>query len=115
MVVMGKLIVRLSSEMDSDIRKIANSKKENIAKNILYVRDAKQLSSILSSQRMLLLLTLYGEELDISTTAKKLKRKQEAISRDATILESAGIIEKIKKGKKVYLKPKVKKIEIEFC
>ena len=114
--VMNKLVVKIVSDMDEDIRKIFNPKEaKKMPSNILYVRDVKQLSSILSSERLSLLLNLCKGSADVSTTAKKLGRKQEAISRDATILEAAGIITKVKKGKSVYLKPRIKKIEIEFC
>ena len=113
---MDSCVVRFGSS-DEDIKKIFENPKEakKMPNNILYVRDAKQLASILSSERLSLLLNLYKENMDVSTTAKKLGRKQEAISRDASILEAAGIITKTKKGKNVYLKPKIKKIEIEFC
>lgn len=100
--------------MDSDIKDLFNSKTKIKSKNVLYVDNAKQLNSILSSERLSLLLSLQKNLMDISTTAKKLNRKQEAISRDAKILEETGIIKKIKKGKYTYLKSKIKKIEIDF-
>jgi len=114
--VMNNCVIRFGSS-DEDIKKIFQNPKEakKMPNNVLYVRDAKQLASILSSERLSLLLNLYKENMDVSTTAKKLGRKQEAISRDASILEAAGMITKTKKGKSVYLKPKIKKIEIEFC
>jgi predicted transcriptional regulator len=113
---MDKLVIKLSSEMDSDIKDLFSPKKSiNIPKNILYVNNSKQLSSILSSERLALLLNLNKTKMDVSTTAKKLNRKQEAISRDATILEQFGLIKKTKKGKQVFLEPRIKKIEIEFC
>jgi len=111
---MGKLIIRNVLQWDDDIRGLAKSKISKSSKRILYVRDSKQLASILSSERLSLLIDLNKEQKDVSTVAKKLGRKQEAISRDATILEAAGLLKKIRKGKNTYLVPTVKKIEIEL-
>ncbi len=111
---MDKLVIKLESEMDKDIRKVFNPKEaSNLPGHTLYVKDAGQLSNILSSGRLLLLLDLKNSQ-NVSEVAKKTGRKQEAISRDATILENAGLIKKTKKGRQTFLKTKVKKIEIDL-
>lgn len=111
---MNKLIIKLESEMNADIRRVFNPKEAiNLPENTLYVKDAQQLSNILSSGKLLLLLDLKKSQ-NVSEVAEKTGRKQEAISRDASILESAGLITKTKKGRQTYLKTKVKKIEIDL-
>lgn len=110
---MDKLIVRNVKNWDSDILKLAKSKESNSYQRILYVRDAKQLSSILSSKRLSLLFDL-DKSKNVSELVKKSKRKQEAISRDLTLLESFDLIKKEKKGREVFIKKKVKKIEIQL-
>ncbi len=111
---MSKLVIKLSSEMDDDIRKAFDSKKSaSLPPHILYVKNAKQLSNILSSGRIMLLLDL-DKSKNVSELTKKTGRKQEAISRDATILEAAGLITKTKKGRQTFLKTRVKKIEIDL-
>jgi predicted transcriptional regulator len=111
---MDKLIIRHESRSDQDIRDLANKDiKTPDYQRILYVKDAKQLASILSSKRMSLLFDLKKSK-NVSELTKQTGRKQEAISRDATILESAGLITKTKKGRKTFLKTRVKKIEIDL-
>ncbi|MDD3083498.1 MAG: hypothetical protein PHP82_00560 [Candidatus ainarchaeum sp.] len=111
---MGKLIIRHESRSDQDIRDLFNSNIDTPnSQRILYVKDAKQLSSILSSERMSMLFDL-NESKNVSELTKKTGRKQEAISRDASILEAAGLITKTKKGRQTFLKTRVKKIEIDL-
>jgi predicted transcriptional regulator len=112
-IIMDKLIIRNVLKWDDDIRNVAKSKASELNQRILYVKDAKQLASILSSERMSLLFDLKKSK-NVSELTKQTGRKQEAISRDATILESAGLITKTKKGRKTFLKTRVKKIEIDL-
>ena len=110
---MGPLYVRFVSKMDDDIKDVFNPNIKIYSKKVLYVKDVAQLSSILSSKRLALLLDWVAQD-NVSNTAKKLGRKQEAISRDAKLLEEKGLITRTKKGRETFLKTKVKKIIIEF-
>lgn len=110
---MNKLIVRNVKNWDDDIRNVFEDKNAPSYQRILYVRDAKQLSSILSSKRLSLLFDL-DKSKNVSEIVKKSKRKQEAVSRDLTLLESFDLIKKEKKGREVFIKKKVKKIEIQL-
>jgi len=112
--VMEKLIIKLYSNLDNDIRKVFDPGKVlDLPKKVLYVDNAEQLNSILSSKRLSLLIDL-KKPVSVSSISKKTGRKQEAISRDATILEQAGLITKTKKGRQTFLKTRVKKIEIDL-
>ena len=114
-VIMDKLIIKVGANPINDLRSVwKNPTKDKMGKYYTYVNTTSELQSLLSSQRLSLIMEVMKEQNDISTTAKKLGRKQEAISRDATILAQAGIITKTKKGKNTFLKPRIKKIEIDF-
>lgn len=114
MIVVKKLIIRHVSRSDKDLIDLANPKKKTPDyQRILYVKDAAQLNSILSSERLSLIFDLKNSQ-NVSELTKKTGRKQEAISRDATILEAAGLITKTKKGRQTFLKTRVKKIEIDL-
>ena len=110
---MDKLIIRNIENWDDDIRNLFKNKNVPDNQRILYVRDAKQLSSILSSKRLSLLFDL-DKSKNVSEIVKSSKRKQEAVSRDLTLLESFNLIKKTKKGREVLIKKNVNKIQIEF-
>lgn len=114
MVIMEKLVIRHVSRSDQDLMDLVNPKKKTPDyQHILYVKDAAQLNSILSSERLSLIFDLKKSQ-NVSEIVKRTGRKQEAISRDATMLEHYGLITKKKLGRKTYLKTRVKKIEIDL-
>lgn len=82
----------------------------------IYVKDAKEGLELLSSERIGLLkeCITYSPRACVSDLVKKTGRKQEAISRDLSILEKHGAIEKKKKGTKTFIEPKIDSIEIRF-
>jgi predicted transcriptional regulator len=82
----------------------------------LYVKDAKEAYEVLSEERLSLLKHMmdYSPRACVSDLVKKTGRKQEAISRDLSILEKHGAIEKKKKGTKTFIEPKIDSIEIKF-
>ena len=106
---MKSLIINIGGNLKADLKKAFENPKENIVLNShsLYLKDTKELYEILSPQRMELLLYITNhskEENTISELAEKLKRKQEAISRDAILLSKYNLIKKVKEKQKVYIK-----------
>jgi len=114
---MGELVIVVGRDMLSDLRRARESSgKHGLYKSALYVKDAAQAMDLLSKERLRLLKQIidYKPSVCVSDLVKSTGRKQEAISRDASILESRGAIAKKKKGRKVYLKPKIDSIRIKF-
>ena len=56
-----------------------------------------------------------AEKQTISEIADELKRKQEAISRDANLLKKYNLIEKIKEKQMVYLKALYSSLDIQLA
>ena len=114
---MKQLIIKIGGDLDKDLREIwDNPSKRKPNTHTIYVKDAFEAHALLSPERINLLKHSleYNPRACISDLVKKTGRKQEAISRDASILESHGIIEKHKKGRRVFLEPKIDSIEIRF-
>jgi len=114
---MEQLVIVVGRDVLNDLRQARDgSGRNNLPKNALYVKDARHALSWLSPERIHLLqkLVKYDSFKSISEIAKETNRKQEAISRDASILALHGAIEKKKKGKQVFLKPKIDSIRVEF-
>jgi len=106
---MNTLIVKIGGNPKDDIKAVFDNPKENGQPNTntLYLKDAKELYEILSPQRMELLLYLANnskEQNTINGLAKKLKRRQEAISRDTIVLERHQLVKKTKEKQKVFVK-----------
>jgi predicted transcriptional regulator len=111
---MNKLVIRVGANPMNDLKKIWHKPLKNKMGNYYtYINDLSELQGLFSSQRLRLILELMREE-NVSNISKKTGRKQEAISRDASILESAGLITKTRKGRKTFLKTRVKKIVIDL-
>jgi len=104
------LTIRIGGNPKEDIKSVFTNPKQNGRPNTstLYLKNTKDLYEILSPQRMelLLYLTKHGEEQNtITKLAKKLKRRQEAISRDTILLEKHSLIKKTKQKQKVLITP----------
>ena len=117
MVYMKKFIIKVGGNLDKDLREAwVNPSKELMGTTTLYVKNALDAHQILSEERLDLMrhLITYSSKACISDLVESTGRKQEAISRDISILESQGMIQKNKKGRKVFIEPKIDSIEIRF-
>lgn len=101
-----KLRIKIG-RMDKDIKEIfEHPEKGHPGTHTLYLKTPKELYELLTPKRLeLLMFTMQNKKEAITSISKSLKRKQEAISRDASILEKYGIIKKTKDRKKTYLSP----------
>ena len=111
MIFMEKLIIKIGGNAKRDIRAVFNNPKQNalVGTNTLYLNNTTELYEMLSPQRMELLLYLTNHKTEkntITQLAKKLQRRQEAISRDAILLGKYGLIKKSKQKQKVIITPK---------
>jgi predicted transcriptional regulator len=111
---MSKLIIRVGANPMKDMKDFWQNPSSKKGNYYSYINNLSELQSLLSSERLNLVNEVLNKSQNISELVKKTGRKQEAISRDASILESAGLITKCKKGRKTFLKTRVKKIEIDL-
>ena len=118
---MEKLIIKIGDAKDvkSELREVFNDPTQGTkGTHTLYLKSSKDFYEILSPQRLDLLRYITGNPLEkntISELAKKLERKQEAISRDATMLCGYKMIQKIKEKQKVYVKALYKSLDLELA
>jgi predicted transcriptional regulator len=105
---MRKLIIKIGGSMEEDLKQVyKNPKLGKPGTHTSYLKNRQELYELLSPQRLELLryVTCHPEEQNtIGHLSKKLKRKQEAISRDASFLEKHEMLKKIKEKQSVYLK-----------
>ncbi len=115
---MKHLIIKIGTDMIDDLREIYNDPKKGIPNsNTIYLKDANELYEMLSPKRLELLkfvLNVKNKNKAIKEISRQLKRKQEAISRDASFLESRSIIKKVKEQQRTYLKPVFDSIQINL-
>lgn len=84
-------------------------------RTIIFVRDAKTISKILSEKRLELLRAIKDHpHYNVSMLADLLKRKQEAVSRDLGVLKRFGLVELEKTAKEVTPAIKGTKVMIEI-
>ena len=115
-VMMRELIIRIGKNPDADLKDIFTDphKHAKPGKHILYLKDVEELPSVLSPERLRLLMQLQEVEVDVSTLSKKLHRTQESISRDIKKLAANQLIHKRKKGKHTFIKATYPRIAIEM-
>jgi predicted transcriptional regulator len=114
---MKQLIIKVGGDINKDLREAwCNPKILPIGTRTIYVRNVSEAKELLSHERLALLKECleYSPSACVSDLVEKTGRKQEAISRDLSILESHGAIEKKKKGTKTFIEPKIDSIEIRF-
>jgi predicted transcriptional regulator len=116
---MKSLIINIGGNVKADLKKAFENPKESIMPNshTLYLKDTNQLYEILSPQRMELLMyitTHSREDNTVSELAKKLKRKQEAISRDTILLSKYNLIKKVKDKQRVYIKALYNSLDLKL-
>lgn len=114
-----KIIFKIGGNSIEDVRRIFTN--PALAKNdviTIYVKNWDDVIEALSPERIHLLqatLDYLDKPADVNTLAKHVKRKQSAVSRDLSVLETQGLITKIKKGKNVYPKLSAKEIVIQLA
>ena len=112
-----KIIIKIGGDMVADLRKQSKSPDLSLTgTRTIYLKDMNQFARILSPERLNLLWQLvHGtEKLTIDGLAKKMGRKQEAVSRDISILEKEELIQKEKVKQFVYPRATFKEILIQF-
>lgn len=113
---MKQLIIKIGASMDKDLKELfRDPRKGTPNSHTVYLKTPYDLYKILSPKRIELLKYLIShksEKNSISAVSKELKRKQEAISRDAKVLERHMFVEKIRKKKSTYLKTNYKSLQI---
>ncbi len=113
---MARLIIKIGYDMRADIKQVFDApQKAAHGSHALYLRSTKDLQEILSPKRLELLQHIIesrGES--VNDASKKLKRKQEAVSRDAGILAFHGLISKKKKAQKTLLEPNYDCLQINL-
>lgn len=115
---MRQLIIKIGGKMDKDLKQVFESpRKAKPNTHTLYLKNSEELYEILSPKRLELLRYILKHEAEkktVSELAQKLKRKQEAISRDANLLAKYNLIQKIKEKQMVYLKALYRSLEIQL-
>ncbi|MFH1256850.1 MAG: hypothetical protein V1494_06190 [Candidatus Diapherotrites archaeon] len=115
---MKRLVINIGGEMQRDIKEVFEyPSKAKPGTHSLYLKDTEEFHQLLSPKRLELLGYIIKHQSGrktISELAKKLKRKQEAVSRDANILTKYRIIEKIREKQMIYLKALYNSLEIRL-
>lgn len=115
---MRQLIIKIGGDMKKDVRMaFSNPSRANPDSHTLYLKNSEELYEILSPRRLELLRYIIKHQTEhktISEAAKELKRKQEAISRDACLLSRYALIEKVKEKQMIYLKALYDSLDIKL-
>ena len=115
---MKQLIIKIGKKMESDLKGIYKSpKKGKPGSHILYLKSAEELYELLSPKRIELLSFVINQSTKktIGEMSKKHRRKQEAVSRDASILSKHELIQKTREKQKTYLKPNYDSLQIQLA
>lgn len=104
-------------EMKKELREIfKHPEKAETGSHTIYLKTPEELYELLTPKRIeLLRFALQNKEKPITKISKALKRKQETISRDASILEKYSLIKKTMDGQKTYIKPLYETLEISLA
>jgi predicted transcriptional regulator len=116
---MDNLIIKIGADKRKELKEVFEHP-ERAKKNThtLFLDNSEDLYEILSPKRLELLRYIIKHQTEkktISELADELKRKQEAISRDANLLTKYSLIEKIKEKQMVYLKALYKSLNIQLA
>lgn len=113
------LVIKIGGSMKGDLQKVfSDAKQARPGTHTLYVRDFKELCRILAPRRMELLVHIINRkpvEISIGELAGELNRKQEAISRDADVLEKFSLVKKTRVGQRVHLKAAYSSLQIQLA
>lgn len=115
---MKRLIIKIGGNLNAELKEtFENPEKAKPNTHTLYLKDASELFEILSPKRLELLQRIIQCQSDrrtIGELASELKRKQEAISRDANFLAKYNLIQKIKEKQMVYLSALYGSLDIQL-
>jgi len=116
---MDNLIIKIGADKEKELKEVFEyPKKAKKNTHTLFLDNSEDLYEILSPKRLDLLRFIIKHQADkktIGELAEELKRKQEAISRDANLLAKYNLVEKIKEKQKVYLKAIYKSLQIQLA
>lgn len=116
---MKQLIIKIGGDMKKDLKEIFEDPKKGLSNShTIYLKNAEELYELLSPKRIELLryvINHQGQKNTITQISKKLKRKQEAISRDATILERHSLLQKIREKQAIFLKTIYGSLQIKLA
>ncbi|MDD5147924.1 MAG: helix-turn-helix domain-containing protein [Candidatus ainarchaeum sp.] len=116
---MDNLIIKIGADKRKELKEVFdNPQKAKKNTHTLFLDSTEDLYKILSPKRFELLRYLIkhqAEKQTISEIADELKRKQEAISRDANLLKKYDLIEKIKEKQMIYLKALYTSLDIQLA
>ena len=113
-----KLVIKIGGSITDDLKYIKKNKRPEFPNSsVVHLKSAEELQGFFSPQRFRLLLELLEMNLEdpcVSTLAKKTNRKQAAISRDLSKLESQKLISKRKVGQSMHPKVEFEQIIIDL-
>jgi len=116
---MDKLIIKIGADIKKDLKAVFdNPAKAETNTHTLFLDTVEDLYEILSPKRLELLRYIIAHQSERKTLgelAKELKRKQEAISRDANLLAKHSLIKKTKEKQMVHLKALYKSLDIRLA
>ncbi|MFH1752060.1 MAG: hypothetical protein ABH821_03940 [archaeon] len=112
------LEIRIGRDFARDMGELVEHP-EKLAKepdHTIYIKNIEMLESLVSKRKLnLLKFIINNKKLTVNLIARKLKRKQEAISRDLRTLQFYGLIKTKKVGRNVYPEATCKKIIINLA
>jgi len=115
---MKQLIIKIGRNMLEDIRKVYNNPSAAKAgTHTLHLKSADELYELLSPKKIELLkyiIETKSKKKTISEIAKAMKRKQEAVSRDAGKLAKYNLIQKSKEKQAIYLSTEYESLNIQL-
>jgi predicted transcriptional regulator len=110
---MDNLIIKVGADKKAELKAVFdNPKLAQTNTHTLFLDTVEDLYEILSPKRFELLRYLINHHSEI---ADELKRKQEAISRDAALLYRHSLINKSKDKKRVYLEAIYRSLNIQIA
>ena len=114
---MKKLRIKIGASPLEDMKGLfKDMERSEPGTHTIYIKSPEDLYEMLSPKRMELLRHIIANQKEpVKNVSKELRRKQEAISRDASILERHGILKKICAGRETLLKSEFSKIEISLA
>jgi predicted transcriptional regulator len=115
-----RLVIKIGGKMLDDVERVFRDPGRNArpGTHTLYLKNSAELYDFLSPKRLELLrfiINSQAERKTIGELARGLKRKQEAVSRDAALLAKHELIKKVKEKQMVYLQALYDSLEIQLA
>jgi len=116
---MDNLIIKIGADKKRELKEVFDHpEKSKKNTHTLFLDTSEDLYEILSPKRLELLRYIIEHQTEkktISEIADELKRKQEAVSRDATLLTKYNLIQKIRDNQKIYLEALYRSLSIQLA